>query len=89
MSFEDIQCQIKEKCKMLWRFLIAIDSVDVSDSATAVLEKIVVLQVKFKKMEKFEGTSFLNMHFVLYIEALRTESLQLNHVMDIVTRTVD
>jgi hypothetical protein len=41
-------------------------------------------------MEELEGkTSFLNLHFVLYLEALCTESLQLNHVMDIVTRTVD
>jgi hypothetical protein len=31
---------------MLWGFLIAIDSEDVRDSASATLEKIVVLQVK-------------------------------------------
>jgi len=51
-----------------------------------------VLQVKLKKkkVEEFEGTtSFLNLHFVLYLEALCTESLPLNHVMGNVTRTVD
>jgi hypothetical protein len=41
-------------------------------------------------MEEFEGTTaFLNLHFVLYLEALCTESLQVNLIMDIVTRTVD
>jgi hypothetical protein len=40
-------------------------------------------------MEEFEGTTaFLNLHFVHYLEALCTESLQSKHVMDIVTRTV-
>jgi hypothetical protein len=48
MAFGDIQCQIKEKCKILWRFLIAVDSVDVSDSTTAMLGNIAVLQVKLK-----------------------------------------
>lgn len=49
-----------------------------------------VLQVKLKKKDECKGTtSFLNPHLELYVEALCTESLQLNHVMDIVTRTVD
>jgi hypothetical protein len=38
MTFGDIQCQVKEKFK-LWRSLIAIASVDVIDSASAVLKK--------------------------------------------------
>jgi hypothetical protein len=38
--------KLKKSLKILWRFLIEIDSVDVSDSASAMLKKIVVLQVK-------------------------------------------
>jgi len=47
-------------------------------------------RIKYNKVEEFEGTtSFLNVPFVLHLEALCTEGLQLNHVMDNVTRTVD
>lgn len=36
-------------------------------------------------MEEFAGTtSFLNLHFVFYQEALCAEGLKLNHVMDFV-----
>jgi len=41
--------KLKKSLKLLWIFLIAIDNVDISDSASAMLEKIVMLQVKFEK----------------------------------------
>jgi hypothetical protein len=46
MTFGIYSAKLKKSITILWRFLIAIDSVDISDGASAMLEKIMVLQVK-------------------------------------------